>query len=213
VNATPIVVGHRVYAGDSTGLFHAITDKRAPVWAAQLPNNILSSALITDRFAFVGTGRGTLFALNLADGSVAWQVRPNPHAVASIQRLRHQLHNGVDWPDLFVDPANFRPPPTSGSVFALSPGLSRELWRFETPGSPFLSGVAVAAGVVYAVSSRPGTLYALNAFSGEKLAEVALGPTVSGPSVSRGHVYVGTGNLLISSLPTAAQGTITALGL
>ncbi len=121
--------------------------------------------------------------------------------------------NGVDWPDLFVDPANFRPPPTGGAVIALSPGLSRELWRFETPGSPFLSGVAVAGGVVYAVSSALGTLFALSASDGDVLAEIQLGPTVSGPSVSRGRVYIGTGNLIIRSLPTNAAGTITALGL
>lgn len=47
--------------------------------------------------------------------------------------------------DLFVDLANFRPPPTGGAVIALSAGLSREVWRFETPGSPFLSGVWRAA--------------------------------------------------------------------
>jgi len=119
----------------------------------------------------------------------------------------------VDWPDLFVDPANFRPPPTGGAVIALSAGLSREVWRFETPGSPFLSGVAVAGGVVYAVSSALGTLYALRASDGDVLAEIALGPTVSGPSVSRGRVYVGTGNLIIRSLPTNAVGTITALSV
>jgi outer membrane protein assembly factor BamB len=405
VNATPIVVGHRVYAGDSTGLFHVITDDGQPVWSAQLPNNVLSSALVSDRFVFIGTGRGTLFALNLADGSSAWSVKPNPHAIASIQgspllvanklilpittdeafaaadpaypccsgrgslaaldpdsgailwhrymisdadaangaagagiwgtptydaetgtlyvgtgqnyiapatdtsdsifaldvdtgETRWQVQvttndvwnfrvppvgdnkdgdfgdspkifrlpggrkvlgvgqktgrfwvfdaetgdvinqrdllpggvlggfqtgcanafgvhytNGVDWPDLFVDPNNFRPPPTGGSVFALSPGLKRELWRFDTPGSPFLSGVAVAGGVVYAVSSREGTLYALHALTGAPLAAVTLGPAVSGPSVSRGRVYVGTGNTLITSLPQQAQGTITALGL
>ncbi|HTV23454.1 MAG TPA: PQQ-binding-like beta-propeller repeat protein [Polyangiaceae bacterium] len=405
VNATPAVVNGRVYAGDATGLFHAVTDEGAPVWTAQLDGGVLSSALVTNRFVFVGTGLGNFYALGVDDGAVAWQVRPDSHPVASIQgspllvankvivpmttdeafaaadpaypcctgrgsvaafdpdtgallwqkytisdadaangsagagvwgtptydaetgvlyfgsgqnyvppatstsdsvfavdvetgetlwqtqvtendvwnfrlppvgenkdgdfgdspklfRLRggrkaigigqktgtfwvfdaetgepiasrelvpggvlggfqtgcayaNGLHftNGVDWPDLFVDPANFRPPPTGGAVIALSAGLSREVWRFETPGSPFISGVTVAGGVVYAVSSALGTLYALRASDGRELAQVQLGPTVSGPSVSRGRVYVGTGNLIIRSLPTNAVGTITALGV
>ncbi len=404
VNATPAVVNGRVYAGDSTGLFHAITDEGEAVWTTQLSGGVLSSALVTNRFVFIGTGLGNFYALSLDDGSIAWQAHPDLHPVASIQgspllvankvivpittdeafaaadpaypcctgrgsvaafdpdtgaliwqkftisdadaangsagagvwgtptyddetgilyfgsgqnyvppatatsdsvfaldvetgetiwqtqvteddiwnfrippvgdnkdgdfgdspklfRLRggrkaigigqktgtfwvfdaqtgepiasrellpggvlggfqtgcafaDGLHftNGVDWPDLFVDPANLRPPPTGGAVIALSAGLSREVWRFSTPGSPFISGVAVAGSVVYAVSAL-GALYALRASDGDVLAEIQLGPTVSGPSVSRGRVYVGTGNLIIRSLPTNAAGTITALGL
>ena len=76
-----------------------------------------------------------------------------------------------------------------------------------------MSGVALAGGVAYAVSAGEGVLHALDLASGAPLAAISLGPTVSGPSVSRGRVFVGTGNLIITSLPMEAAGTITALGL
>ncbi len=405
VNATPVVVGDRVYAGDVTGLFHAVATDGTPLWTAQLEGNVLSSALVTNRFVFIGTQSGNFYALEPSDGAVAWQAHPNPHPLASIQGspiladgrvivpittdeafaaadpayacctgrgsvaafdpdtgalLWHRylisdaeaangaagvgiwgtptfdpesghlyigsgqnyvapatdtsdsifsldvttgetvwktqvttgdiwnfrippvgenkdgdfgdsakiyrtsdgrrvlgigqktgtywvfdadtgaivaqrellpsgvlggfqtgcayasgtlVTNGVNWPDLFVDPDNFRPPPTSGAVIALASDLTSELWRFETPGSPFMSGVALAAGVAYAVSSADGVLHAIDVASGAPLAQVTLAPAVSGPSVSRGRVFVGTGNLVIQSLPTSATGTITALGL
>jgi len=405
VTATPIVVGDRVYAGDVTGLFHALSTDGTPLWSVQLEGNVLSSALVTNRFVFIGTQSGNFYALEPAGGAVAWQARPNTHPVASIQGspiladgrvivpittdeafaaadpaypcctgrgsvaafdpdtgelLWHRyiisdadaqsgaagggvwgtptfdpdtghlyvgtgqnyiepatdttdsifaldvatgetvwktqvttndvwnfrippvgdnkdgdfgdspkiyrlsdgrrvlgigqktgtywvfdaatgdpiaqrellpggvlggfqtgcafaagtlVTNGVTWPDLFVDPDNFRPPPTGGAVFALAADLSSELWRFDTPGSPFMSGVAVAGGVAYAMSAGEGVLHALDLASGAPLAAISLGPTVSGPSVSRGRVFVGTGNLIITSLPMEAAGTITALGL
>jgi polyvinyl alcohol dehydrogenase (cytochrome) len=123
------------------------------------------------------------------------------------------LTNGVNWPDLFADPNNPSTPPTAGAILALSSDRARELWRFEVPGSPFVSGVAVAAGVVYGVASGDGKLYALDTKTGHALATIALGPAVSGPSISRGHVYVGTGNQLLFSLPPSDVGTITSLGV
>jgi polyvinyl alcohol dehydrogenase (cytochrome) len=405
VNATPVVVGDRIFAGDVTGLFHALASDGTLLWATQLEGNILSSALVTNRFVFIGTQSGNFYALEPADGAIVWMSHPNPHPLASIQGSpiladgrvivpittdeafaaadpayacctgrgsvaafdpetgallwQHYMisdadaangaagagvwgtptfdpdtqrlyvgsgqnyvppatdtsdslyaldsktgdtvwktqvttgdiwnfrippvgankdgdfgdspkiyrladgrrvlgvgqktgtfwvfeadtgaviaqrellpsgvlggfqtgcayasgklvTNGVNWPDLFVDPDNFRPPPTAGAVIGLASDLSGELWRFETPGSPFISGVALAAGVAYAVSAGEGMLYAIDTESGEALAKISLGPTVSGPSVSRGRVFVGTGNMIIQSLPTEPAGTITALGL
>ena len=62
-------------------------------------------------------------------------------------------------------------------------------------------------------------LTVLDAGTGEKLKEIDVGPVWSGPAVSRGRVYVGTGNVLFSSpgpaslFPFEANGAILSLGL
>jgi hypothetical protein len=96
----------------------------------------------------------------------------------------------------------------------VSPGESvpEELWRFTSPRVPVLSGLAVANGVIYFnTSGSPSTLYALHAKTGEVLARVFTSGGISGPSVSNGQIYVGTGTLFASGFPTTTS--IVAIGL
>lgn len=112
-------------------------------------------------------------------------------------------------------------PPTGGRVVALSLDTRREHWRHERPrvasvggpapapeyrdvGDPVASGIAVANGVVYFTTVASGKLVALDAATGGLLKEIDLGPVWSGPSVSRGRVYVGTGNTLFNPAPFEA---------
>jgi polyvinyl alcohol dehydrogenase (cytochrome) len=127
-------------------------------------------------------------------------------------------------------------PPTAGRVVALSLDTRRELWRHERPkvpsvggpppkrvyrdvGDPVASGIALANGVVYFTTVTSGKLVALDASSGELLKEVEIGPVWSGPSVSRGRVYVGTGNTLFTPLdaesyfPKKRTGVLFSFGL
>jgi outer membrane protein assembly factor BamB/dienelactone hydrolase len=124
--------------------------------------------------------------------------------------------NGIDW--LGVASQETRAasvvPPTGGRVVALSLDLGTERWRHERPkvdmggppprrvypsaGDPVASGLALAGGVVFFTTVASGKLVALDAASGSLLKEIDLGPVWSGPSVSRGRVYVGTGNALFT---------------
>jgi len=127
-------------------------------------------------------------------------------------------------------------PPTGGRVVALTNDLSSERWRHERPkvpaiggpeptpiyenvGDPVASGIAVANGVVYFTAVASGKFVALNAETGEVLKEIAVGPVWSGPAVSRGRVYVGTGNTLFSPgdyesfFPKRYTGTLHCFGL
>ena len=106
-------------------------------------------------------------------------------------------------------------PPTGGRVVAISLDTKTERWRHERPevasvggppprpvykdvGDPVASGIAVANGVVYFTAVASGKLVVLNAATGSLLKEIDVGPVWSGPSVSRGRVYVGTGNTLFN---------------
>jgi len=123
--------------------------------------------------------------------------------------------NGQDC-SIFANPPLI--PPT-GVVIALKSEIDpsgnlemEELWRLTSPHAPVLSGVAVANGVVYFHNSgATSVLYALDAATGQMLAEVPTNGRISGPSVSNGQIYVGTGTLFASGFATPTG--IVALGL
>ena len=115
--------------------------------------------------------------------------------------------NTINWPN---------PPtlPGDGSLVAFTGDATKELWRFNTPGSPNQSGVAVANGVVYFQSLVNGNLYALDAKTGTQLGVFQTGVSASGPAVSRGHVYVGTGDpTYIQNTSSNKPGSVVAFGL
>jgi outer membrane protein assembly factor BamB len=125
--------------------------------------------------------------------------------------------------------------PTAGRVVAISPDTQEEHWRHERPkvasvggpppkpvlknvGDPVASGLAVANGVVYFTTLMSSKLVALDASTGKKLSEIQLPPVWSGPAVSRGRVYVGTGNLVLPDPgfrlgPIQSTGTLFSFGL
>jgi len=118
--------------------------------------------------------------------------------------------NGINWPG--GNPTSGLPP-TAGDLIAIAGDGSHELWRFDTPGSPDMTGVAVANGVVYFTSAIYGQLFALDQTTGAKLASVQISPQIgawSGPAVVDGRIYVGTGIIFGT---TNVPGGITALGL
>jgi polyvinyl alcohol dehydrogenase (cytochrome) len=127
-------------------------------------------------------------------------------------------------------------PVSGGRVAALSVDTRTERWRHERPtvaslggpppkpvytdvGDPVASGIAVANGGVYFTAVASGKLVALNAATGAVLKEIGLGPVWSGPSVSRGRVYIGTGNTLFTPLdfeaffPKKYTGVLYSFGL
>jgi outer membrane protein assembly factor BamB len=127
-------------------------------------------------------------------------------------------------------------PVTGGRVTALSLDTRTERWRHERPkvaslggpppkpvfteaGDPIASGIAVANDILYFTTFASGKLVALDAASGALLKEIDLGPVLSGPSVSRGRVYVGTGNTQFTPadseafFPKRYTGTLHCFGL
>lgn len=147
--------------------------------------------------------------------------------------------NGLDGIQLGTqESSSASSPPTAGRVTSIVGDTKTERWRHERPktspagaalkavhkevGDPIASGLAVANGVVYFTTTVSQKLVALDASSGSVLKEIDVGPVWSGPSVSRGRVYVGTGNTLFSGegaagtfsvFPYRATGTLISFGL
>lgn len=150
---------------------------------------------------------------------------------------KHVFTNGLDAIKLGTQEseAGSMSPPTAGRVVCISGDTRTERWRHERPkappagaamrilvkesGDPIASGVAVANGVVYFTTTLSKKLVALDATRGDVLKELDIGAVWSGPAVSRGRVYVGTGNVLFGSpgdftlFPFEPNGAVVSLGL
>ena len=125
--------------------------------------------------------------------------------------------NGIDWLSLNTNSPGW---PEGGRVVSVSLGLEQEFWRHERAqvlapgyrgGDPVAAGVAVANGVVCFAPAVSELLVVLNAETGEVLKELPIGTVWSGPSVSRGRVYIGTGSILF--LKRDVRGHVYSFGL
>jgi polyvinyl alcohol dehydrogenase (cytochrome) len=142
--------------------------------------------------------------------------------------------NGIDF--LSAMSGGFKMP-SGGRVVSISLDTRHENWRHDRPkvkavggtpekpaftnvGDPVASGIALANGVAYFTTTVSNKLVALDTDGGTVLKEIDLGPVWCGPIVSRGRVYVGSGNLLFSPgnpqeayFPKSATGIVRSFGL
>lgn len=123
-------------------------------------------------------------------------------------------------------------PPLGGRVTCISLDTKKEHWRherdkvaqvaqFKNVGDPVASGIALANGVAYFTTVVSNYLVVLDTRDeGKVLKQIKLGPVWCGPSVSRGRVYVGTGNIFFmpfgseeAYFPKSLTGTVRCYGL
>jgi polyvinyl alcohol dehydrogenase (cytochrome) len=207
VHSGNILWTHQCVAGD-TGNLEADLGDSPQVYA------------LADGTKVVGAGEketGTYWVLDAATGNLVRSIRAVPSCAGSEGLFADSAvdeGNGM----VYVNGVNCsipsKPPfiPPTGAVAALKSDASAKVWEFTSWFAPILSGVAVANGVVYFhASGLLSILYALDATTGQVLAGVLTSGAISGPSVSNGQVYVGTGTKFASGVPTPTS--IVALGL
>ena len=126
--------------------------------------------------------------------------------------------NGIDW----LTSTTITPGwPEAGRVVCLSANLADEHWRHERPrirvpgydgGDPIASGIAVnAGGIACFTSTVSERLVVVDAVTGRTAKELYVGTVWSGPSISRGRIYVGTGSILF--LKQQLKGSLISYGL
>ena len=151
--------------------------------------------------------------------------------------------NGIDWPGLGISLSRMEAmhAPSGGRVTSIAADTLSEYWRHERPkvkyanaadgktyysGDPVASGIAVATDVLFFTTNVSGKLTALETRHGRVLKEFKIGPVWCGPSISRGRVYVGSGNNLFRpwnaekasespggfSLPLTEEGAVYSFG-
>jgi outer membrane protein assembly factor BamB len=157
-----------------------------------------------------GSKNGTLYALNEADGSIAWEnaVLPKPQTPGF---AGFGLFNGgLDVADgrifaalyEFVPPINPEPP----HLMAFDAADGSVLWGAEI--GPSWGHVTVANGVVFTGTNGQAVLLAYDAETGARLAELPLPaitsskPTVDGTSLFVGYgIFGGVGGVRAYILP------------
>ncbi len=163
VMASPAGDGRLVVARTGDGRVYGLNaDNGEQVWTLDrlVPNLTLSgmsAALVSGRYAYVGFDSGKLGAINVADGTLAWeQVVAVPTGRTELERLTDVaaalLDNGSD-----VFAASF-----GGEIACLDGGSGQVLWRrsikrytgFAEIGD--LVVISDEAGVVWAVDARTG---------------------------------------------------------
>ena len=126
--------------------------------------------------------------------------------------------NGIDWLSITTD--KWEGSPEAGRVVSISNDLASDHWRHERPkirvpqysgGDPVGAGIAVGGGIACFTTTISERLVVLDASSGKTLRDVYVGTVWSGPSISRGRIYVGTGSILF--LKKQLKGTLYSFGL
>jgi hypothetical protein len=170
----------------------------------------------------VGAGQkktGIYWVLDASTGALVNRIQAVPNCKDSLGLFADSAISGDV---VFVNGVNCKLPANpapAGEVVALNKDASGELWEFPTTFriDSVLSGVAVANGVVYFhTSGLSSILYALDATNGQPLTMMGVltDAGISGPSVSNGQIYVGTGTKFASGVGTQSGNTgIVAIGL
>lgn len=140
----------------------------------------------------VGSARGEIVAVRLADGAVEWR-RDVEGGVLGAAAVAGDLA-------VFAD--------TGGRVQALDAKTGEPRWAYKA-GAPFFAGPAVAKDVVYAADLK-GTVHAVGLKDGKALwtldaAAGTPGMVYGSPALHRGRLYVATCNVEGAS---AGQGTV-----
>ena len=144
--------------------------------------------------------------------------------------------NGIDTIFKGTNTSHASSAPTGGRVTSISLNTETENWRHERPkvdwvggkkeaplftnvGDPVASGIAIANGCLFFTTFTSNKLVALDSATGDMLTEIYLGPVLAGPSVSRGRVYIGTGNTQFveskseAYFPKSTTGILYSFGL
>lgn len=145
----------------------------------------------------IAAGKGELTAVNLADGSIKWQM-DLPGTVLSAVAVRDGLA-------IFTA--------TDGKVRAVEVATKMVKWTFDA-SQPFFAGAAVTDKMVYAVDLK-GVVHGLNLADGKRVWKLDVGADAAvgmpgmvygSPIVQGGRIYLATCNL-----EGAAPGSGTAV--
>ena len=162
-------------------------DRGVIEWSFQTAGPVRASALVDSGLIYIGSGDGDFYALDRQTGAERWRYR----AGSPIQS------SAAAWGDLvyFGDRAN--------TFYALERRSGRERWRVETgsdypfewgsEGWDYFTSSPVIAGDLLVIGSGDGSVYALDAATGNERWRLETGGRVrASPAVGGGVVFVGS---------------------
>jgi outer membrane protein assembly factor BamB len=158
-----------------------------PRWTFSAPANIASTPAVTKRLAFVGDLAGTLFALHIANGSVAWKMQTGGSIFSSPAVADDQVVFGSG----------------DGNVYCLQQKTGELKWKFATKAA-VLASPLIANGNVF-IASSDHSFRCIDVESGKLLWEFneLNGSVVSTPVLSNGNIIFGSWDTFLYSLNAA----------
>lgn len=146
----------------------------------------LSSPAVVDGVVYLGSGDGSVYAIDAVSGTLRWRFKTGDVVHASPAVANGVVYIG-SWDSWF---------------YALDAHSGTVMWRFKTGEDPDIhnqqgisSSAAVVDGMVY-FGARDGHLYAVDAVNGTRKWSFFTGGAwvTSSPAVYQGTVYFGTGS-------------------
>jgi len=156
------------------------------IWRAELGRALpkpRTSAVVAGGHYCLSSDDGTIIALDLSSGQVAWERQID---------AGHATHTlATDGDRLLVSSVDTRPIPINGkALLALDAATGQDIWRYATLGHS-LSAATLANAVAY-FSSSDGLLHAVDATSGQahwQVRHIGWGPDA--PAADASFVYAG----------------------
>ncbi len=168
------------------------------LWRFKAEGGIVASAVVGDGLVFVGSTRGRLYAVRLADGEKAWSA---------------QLGGAIEAPALLLD-RNVCVGATDGTLYAFEAASGETRWVFDERWT-FKTGDKIVGAANWArspggearrifVGSYDFRLYCLDAETGEKLWHYEADNYINGgPAVDEGRVVFGGCDAVLRVLSVA----------
>jgi outer membrane protein assembly factor BamB len=213
IKTAPAVADSVAYAANAAGQLTAVdVHDGAPLWTWQDPSNAaLDGSPAVDpvkRLVFVGGNDGTLDAISIASGKLAWSKTVGGHVSAPVTgggkvyvttstgkvEAVAETTGAKAWsvstgtaisaaPSLETGSSTLVVTESSGSVLGLASGTGATHWTFHSGGA-VAAPAALLSGVVY-FGSADGSVYALHETTGTKIWSFKTGgPVTATPALT-----------------------------
>lgn len=183
IRSSPIVDNERIYFGTDGGEFACLDISGEVQWRFQSRRRLMSTALIKDNVAYVGSDDWYFYALDVDQGYPIWRFRTKGAIVSSAVYGDGKVFFGS----------------ADGMFYALEAVGGREVWHYEV-GKPITSSPSVFRESVY-FGASDGAVYSLHAKSGDLLWRYQTkGPVLSSPAVADDTVYIGSDDKTVYAL-------------
>ena len=171
-------------------LFALNLGKKQVRWKASIGDISASPILWGDRI-FVGTGDGSMWALEKTTGRKIWQFKSQNSVLSTPACLENFTTGEGDSLSLNTNEEMVYFGSTDGFLYALQAKSGKLNWKFKTEGGIY-SSPAIHDGMIF-FGSVDGYLYALNLKDGALAWKFRTGEDIySSPAVTESLVYIGS---------------------
>lgn len=175
IRCKPGVTEDRIIFGTKEGELFCLDLGGQQKWRFKARREIISSPLVQNKVAYVGSVDGHMYAVGLDNGWAAWKLQTNKPVVSSPASGDGRVYVGS----------------VNGIMYALDPSSGRELWKFDTQNQ-ITSSPTFYNGAVY-FGANNNKIYCLDAKTGKERWSYETGGIVPGsPYAADGFVYIGS---------------------